>query len=487
MGWLLRIWLGECATFWYNTYLLYNDRVLLTNQTKLMLTTSLHRRMILLFVSAAFVISAHAKTPSTIIFNKGYDSIRITKADSLVLQLNCRRGGTYQVLTQQLGIDVMLVLYNNKGVKLMDMDSPNGSHGFEVLEFTATAGEPYTLVIKKFEQPNSSEKGWISYYVKQFAAKELQLREQSKKELAIENQRNVLTADIDHFWEAFDNLQHCNTYWDSILSFQNLYFDRATDGLIDFIKARDFTIEKFVQAVARYPKFYTTVRSYTYESKKAAPLIEEVFNKVKGMYSNFKPFKVCFAIGFRYTGGTVSKRFVLLGTELVTAGKNVDFSEVDPDWKPNPDKKEADIPLSIRGIVAHECVHTQQPDALDSDAVACELLNHCLREGGANFIGELITGTTNYSAVNKYGDAHEAALWIAFRNELCNVSAANWLYNGETAKDKPADLGYYIGYKICQAYYNNAADKTQAIRDIIEIKDPLSFLKKSGYDKQKKQ
>jgi hypothetical protein len=49
-----------------------------------------------------------------------------------------------------------------------------------------------------------------------------------------------------------------------------------------------------------------------------------------------------------------------------------------------------------------------------------------------------------------------------------------------------ADLGYFIGYAICGAYYRQAKDKQQAIRDIIELNyaDTAAterFLKRSGY------
>lgn len=36
-----------------------------------------------------------------------------------------------------------------------------------------------------------------------------------KKELESENTKNVQTVDIDHFWEAFDNLKNCKSYYDS--------------------------------------------------------------------------------------------------------------------------------------------------------------------------------------------------------------------------------------------------------------------------------
>jgi uncharacterized protein YjaZ len=58
----------------------------------------------------------------------------------------------------------------------------------------------------------------------------------------------------------------------------------------------------------------------------------------------------------------------------------------------------------------------------------------------------------------------------------------NWLYQGDKAKDRPADLGYYVGYKIVESYYKNATDKKQAVKDILGIKDVQEFLKTSRYE-----
>jgi hypothetical protein len=51
-------------------------------------------------------------------------------------------------------------------------------------------------------------------------------------------------------------------------------------------------------------------------------------------------------------------------------------------------------------------------------------------------------------------------------------------------KARPADLGYYVGYKICEAYYQAARDKKQAVKDILEMKDFNEFLKDSGYEQK---
>jgi hypothetical protein len=41
--------------------------------------------------------------------------------------------------------------------------------------------------------------------------------------------------------------------------------------------------------------------------------------------------------------------------------------------------------------------------------------------------------------------------------------------------------GYWVGYRIVKAYYQQASDKRRAIREILEMSDPKAFLAKSGW------
>jgi hypothetical protein len=61
---------------------------------------------------------------------------------------------------------------------------------------------------------------------------------------------------------------------------------------------------------------------------------------------------------------------------------------------------------------------------------------------------------------------------------------SRWLYNGWNAKvlgDRPADLGYWMGYQISKAYYDSATDKRRAVREILSIRDFDRFVTQSGY------
>ena len=321
----------------------------------------------------------------------------------------------------------------------------------------------------------------------------LQTKEEVKTGLEFENSKNVQTIDIDHFWEAFDHLKNCKSLSDSIASFQKLYIDRATDGFIDFMATKEFSqdtliniSEQFVNKIAQYPKFYHSIRRNTYEAKKVAPTVEEIILKFKEIYPNFTPAKVCFAIGLTNSGGTVSDKFVLIGTEVTTSTKNVDLSEFNDDAFSKVLAYGGNIVQKIKNIVAHEFVHTQQKYSVNKSAIKCDLLYNVMQEGFCDFIGELVAGNHINTVAQEYGDKHERQLWTEFKNELCNESSNNWLYNYLTVKEKPADLGYYIGYKIAQEYYKNAVDKKQAVIDIIEMDNPIKFLELSKYDQKEK-
>jgi uncharacterized protein YjaZ len=59
--------------------------------------------------------------------------------------------------------------------------------------------------------------------------------------------------------------------------------------------------------------------------------------------------------------------------------------------------------------------------------------------------------------------------------------AYNWIANSnQETVDHPADLGYWVGYQICKAYYNKSADKKKAVEDMLNIKDYKGFYDKSG-------
>jgi hypothetical protein len=410
-------------------------------------------------------------------FNRLYENISLDTSDSLVYALDFQKDSLYRIEVVQQGVDVQLILADSKSHPYIEHDSPNGENGPEQFDYLSTETKAYYLTIKALEKkPN----GKITIYVKKFSVDEIHLIEKIRQEVEPENRKKIQTLDLDHFWQAFDSLKVCKTHLDSVSTIQRLYLDRATNGLKEFMVVRDFSAEKFVKVISRYPKFYGSVKKNTLEIKKVAPELKQVFENFQKIYPNFQAFTVCFAIGLGGSGGTTGNGFVLIGSEVSVATKETDLSELNSAFA-KVLSREPDIIQNIKNIVSHECVHTQQAKMADQATEKCSLLRYVIREGASDFIGELIVGSQINGVAHEYGNAHEQEIWDEFQKEMCSSSLSNWLYNYSTAKDKPADLGYYIGYRIAKTYYENTSDKKQAVADILEMTNPVEFLEKSGY------
>ena len=110
-------------------------------------------------------------------------------------------------------------------------------------------------------------------------------------------------------------------------------------------------------------------------------------------------------------------------------------------------------------------------------------LSACIREGMADFIGELISGKTSNERLKTFAKGKEKQLWQEFTADMYLNRSNHWIANSfEERPDRPADLGYWIGYEICKGYYENSEDKKQAVYDMLHITNYKSFLEKSGVE-----
>ena len=110
------------------------------------------------------------------------------------------------------------------------------------------------------------------------------------------------------------------------------------------------------------------------------------------------------------------------------------------------------------------------------------LLATSIREGAATFMAELIVGGSKHKNLARdYYLAREAVLWSAFESEMLGLEMGDWLWKKPAEPQQPQDLGYAIGARIVEAYYEQASDKRKAVRKIMAITDYPAFLESSGY------
>jgi uncharacterized protein YjaZ len=144
-------------------------------------------------------------------------------------------------------------------------------------------------------------------------------------------------------------------------------------------------------------------------------------------------------------------------------------------------------PDDIVPLVLHEVAHVQSGLLQGIDVYrriygpGQTLLALALREGSADFMAKLLSGRHTSGAAEAYGLQHERALWQRFSEEMHAREPGDWMWVRPRDTERPVDLGYWIGYRIVQSYYDNAADKRQAVVDILNLTDFAGFLAASGY------
>lgn len=290
----------------------------------------------------------------------------------------------------------------------------------------------------------------------------------------------ISTTDIDNFWVAYDSLQKTNDKTLQIKIVQELYLDKASIGLKDFMIAEKHSAKRHLENILKYPKFWSSVRPKTLEINSHKKEIEKIMLRFKKLYSNFKQPDVYFAIGCLNSGGTTTKNKILIGSEIACSNKTTDASELG-NWLNGVFKDQT----NVINLFAHELGHTQQKNGDSEDDGNSNLLGYCIGEGSCDFISELLLKKPVNAPYMTYGKANEKELWVLFEKEMLGQETKNWLYNGNEAPNGNADLGYFMGYMICKSYYDNSKNKKQSLKEIIEIdytrENVIKFLEKSKY------
>ena len=283
-----------------------------------------------------------------------------------------------------------------------------------------------------------------------------------------------VTSDIDAFWRAYDLAAKESDKAKRIAIFQTEYLDKGSAGLKDFLRLRIGSAENIVSMIDQMPKYYASIRPSTLTVRRMEKKMRAAFVKFKSLYPDAVFPDVYFVIGITSTGGTTGPSGLLIGTEMYGKTPKTPNDEL-KDWL----RAVLSTVENVPAIVAHESCHYNQ--RLSSAPEQRHLLGKALQEGGCDTIGELIAGRTINEHLKVYGRTHDVDIWRDFQTDMYKPGISNWFYNANTAKDRPADLGYYVGYRITRAYYDRAKDKRQAVHDILNIQDARAFLEKSAY------
>jgi len=271
---------------------------------------------------------------------------------------------------------------------------------------------------------------------------------------------NIVTSDIDLFWKCFDAAKPSFEAY----HFQ-IYLDEGSKGVQDFIPYRIESAKKLAQKVKSKKAYYQLIRENSLQiEERFTPQIKQVYLKLAELYPQAEFTTSYFVIGRLNSGGTASANGLIMGAEMF-----------------GPQEKGAKLQAQINfeslpGIVAHELIHFQQ-----NLPQSKTLLDQSIKEGAADLLGFLISEKPLEHYLDDWALPKQKELWKEFQKIMNGGKYKGWLYGGKRKKGYPNDLGYWMGYQICKAYYDKQADKKQAIYDILNIKNYADFLAQSGY------
>ena len=308
-------------------------------------------------------------------------------------------------------------------------------------------------------------------WAKAVAATEQQERKYAKDH-SDPDKAKLITSDIALFWKAYDRAMAAEPK-DRAAIFQREYIEPGSIGLEDLNAMGRIDAEGLAKTVQDYPEYYRAIRAVTLNIEQQRPETIAAFRKLKVLYPPATFPDTYFAIGQFGGGGKPTSDGLLIGAEMFARAAGVPTKELGQ-WE----NEHALPPTDIAAVVTHEFVHFLQAFA-PQQSLLCTSLN----EGGADFISELALGrlmTTTMHA-HEWANQRERELWTEFEKDMNGTDTSHWLYAGSGKGGRPDDLGYWMGYKIIEAYYQHASDKQQAIREILAVKDCNEFLKASRY------
>ncbi len=268
-------------------------------------------------------------------------------------------------------------------------------------------------------------------------------------------------SDLENFKEAYD---HLNAGVDTIQILNTFYFEKASVGLREYIGKHKLTPEMLKKAIVNNKEKYDQISSFI----DGLILFKQRYSETMQKYKEVIP-DAMFPPTYLLVG---ANRGIGQGSrygQLVTITKVLDNEEL------------------LLKLIVHELSHFQQARVQGFEKYIAlysspnNMLGLCLREGGAEFITSLVLQDITKAKALKYLNENEKELKTRFKEDLLTQNQKFWLWESLNQNKYPNLLGYVMGLKINQSFYENSIDKDKALHVILKSTNPEDILKKSGY------
>lgn len=272
----------------------------------------------------------------------------------------------------------------------------------------------------------------------------------------------IETEDVTRFFEVYDAANGRPTA--DVL--QHEYLDVGTAGLHHLADVRNVTGERIAQAILDNPERYADAKSCLDVLPRVRERLDVTFEALLDIYPGAQKPPVTIAVGRgRPLAIAGPGTGVQIGLEVMCSSLAARFFDERVDDR-------------FVHVIAHEYIHAQQAPAL-AGTEELTVLERALVEGIAEFVGELISGGLANVGVARSAAGREQAIETRFTAGLDKRDLSEWFDN--TTEEDVGQLGYWVGYRIAKAFYEQAPDKRAAVREMFQMTDARAFFDRSGW------
>ena len=277
-------------------------------------------------------------------------------------------------------------------------------------------------------------------------------------------------ADLDRFDQALVALKERA---DTIEVLDSIYFRPGSAGLRAYAGMYRTDAPRLQRTLRRRGAYYDSIAGLPSRVRAQFPAIREAFRRFEAAYprATFPP--TWFVVGGLGPGGANGPRGLLIGADAYGWPDSLPLDPTLRRWRTS----------ALPHLASHELVHFNQMAASPIAYIGDDSnLARAIKEGVADFIAELVSGNHTNVAAHRYGRAHEAALWDEFERDMLGSETGDWFFRQPADSTRPPDLGYFIGYRIAESWYERFPERRDRVAALIGIGDYRAFLAESGYD-----
>lgn len=271
----------------------------------------------------------------------------------------------------------------------------------------------------------------------------------------------IAIEDVGSFYKLYDATGGHPT----AAQLQRDYLDPGSAGLHRLAQLRHVTGASIAAAMGKRPDIYANAKRCMAVLPNGRRRVDVALHELRQLYPEGQFPPVTIVIGRGKPVGVSDATGVMIGLEALCAVT----------WM------ESNLEDRFVHVVVHEYAHVQQAIAspvLYNDEKPT-VLEESLIEGAAEFVAELTSGSVSDTDLKAITKGREKEIETAFAADENETDLSKWLYNGSLTQ--PGDLGYWVGYRIVKSYYQHAHDKRRALREILDMRDPRTFLARSGW------